>query len=127
MMRNAPENAWSISDEGLQQLADEVMAAWRHAHGTASGTAHALVGPRGLAIVLDGVLSRGELQMAAEPAGQNLLDRYIKGLLNQVCAQQAARLRSLLAREIRTAGVTVDSDAGWVLRFFELAATGESE
>ena len=126
-MLNAAENALSLSDEVLQRLADEVLAAWHHAHGTTSGTAYALVGSCGLAIVLDGVLSRGEMALAAEPAGQNLLDRYIRGLLNEVSTQQAERIHTLLERDIRAAGVTVDGVAGWVLLFFKLAPAGESQ
>jgi hypothetical protein len=109
-------------DKYLQQLADGVLAAWQRAHGTTAGHAHGLVGPRGVAIILDDVLSRGELRMAEEPAGQDLLVRYVKGLLNQVCAQHGARVQSLMGREIHASNVSVDGATGRVLLFYEFAS-----
>lgn len=111
----------TIDGDMLTAVADEVLSAWQQNHGTTHGNAYTMVGPEGVAVFIEEAFSPAEHALAAREMGNDLLNRYAKSLLEQVCADQQGRIASAAGRAVTTTGVSADPVAGWVMCFFRLA------
>ncbi len=110
-----------IDDETLTAVANDVLSAWQQHHGTTSGNAHSMIGPEGVAVFIEEAFSPAEHALAARQKGNDLLNRYVKSLLEQVCADQQSRIALAAGRAVASTGVSADPAAGWVMCFFRLA------
>lgn len=114
-------NVQTMLDEALlTAVADDVLSAWRQDHGTAGGRAHTLVGPEGVAVFIENAFSQAEAALALQQSGSDLLNRYVRQLLEQVCVEQAARLEGATGCRVTSTGVSTDPAAGWAMCFFKL-------
>ncbi|MCA9970349.1 MAG: DUF2294 family protein [Anaerolineales bacterium] len=104
----------------LTSVADEVLTAWRQHHGTTGGRAHTLVGPEGVAVFIEEAFSQAETALAVQQSGSSLLSRYVRRLLEEVCAEQVERLEAATGRRVTSTGVSTDPVDGWAMCYFKL-------
>lgn len=116
------------NDVQLQSLADDFLRAWQRAHGTETGSAHAMVGPQGIVIFIENAFSRAELTVAHQGQGSSteLLQRYVRSLLDHICLEERQRVETAVSRPILSTGVSMDPEAGWVMCVFRVGADTRS-
>lgn len=112
------EHLWD--EDVLTAVAANVLAAWQCNHGTDHGRAHTLGGPEEVVVVIEDAFSQGELALAVQHPNGQLFDRYVRRLLEHVCAEQRERLASMTGRPVVSTGVSADPVAGWAICFFKL-------
>jgi hypothetical protein len=106
--------------ESLSGLAQFLLKEWQQAHGTPHGAASALAGPDSFAIHLEDAFSKAELNLATQPAGQNLIFNYTEGLLDQVCHNLIARVEDATGHKVISTGFSFNLKAGWIICFYKL-------
>ena len=105
----------------LTTVCKDILAAWRQAHGTSDGNAHAMVGPEGIVVFIEEAFCKAELRLAAQQQGEQLLNRYIHSLLTEMCREQVQQVETAVQRQVISTGVSTDLEAGWVMCVFKLA------
>lgn len=108
-------------DVTLTNIGRELLLAWRRAHGTDTGTAHTMVGPDGLVVVIEEAFTKAELLMAEQQRGGEILTRYVRSLLAHVCQEQASQVETAVNKRVACTAVSLDPAAGWVICVFKLA------
>lgn len=106
--------------EKMSTIAQDLLAAWQQAHGTRHGKAHSMAGPEGVVIFIEDAFSQAELKLTEQQSGCELLRRYAKGLLEQVCREQATHIAAVSGRSVIATGVSIDPQEGWLICFFRL-------
>lgn len=111
-----------LNSVDLASLAQEFLLAWQRAHGTSTGSAHGMVGPEGVVVFIENAFSRAEINMAHQKEGSSndLLQRYVRSLLEHVCVEQRAAVETAVSRPVISTGVSMDPEAGWVMCVFRL-------
>ena len=65
--------------------------------------------------------SKAELNLAAQPAGRNLICEYTEGLLDQVCHNLIARVEAAMGYKVVSTGLSFNLKAGWIMCFYKLS------
>lgn len=115
-----PTKQYLHEEQPYTEIGNDLLAAWQRAHGIDCGEACTMVGPDGVAIVIENAFSKAELLMAQQRRGGDLLTRYARGLLAQVCEEQAQRVTAVAERPVRSTAISLDPEAGWVMCVFKL-------
>ncbi len=106
--------------ESLDQLAQELLAAWSSAHGFDAGSARALVGEDRLAILIEGAFSEAERKLAEDQNGEVLLRQYAVELLNQICQEKYSLIQQATQQEVITSDISVNAEKDQVLFIFHM-------
>ncbi len=110
-----------LDNKMLNQIADEMLAAWQKNHGAKNGQAHAINGANCIVVFFEDAFTQAELHLAEQDAGQDdTLNRYVTCLLDHICQEQKASLEERIGTKITSTSVSADPMAGWAMCLFKL-------
>lgn len=116
----------AVKETTLQEMAQYLLAGWQRAHGVMAGQAYAtLFGRDNLTIYLEDVLCQAEKAVAQRSQGEDLMERYVKELMQQVCVEATLEVEKRMERRVAAANVQVECASGNIICIFHLAATGQ--
>lgn len=98
-----------------------VLQAWHEAHGGNVGQISLSWGEDRVVVMIEEVLFAGEQLLTQSKQGSEVLQQYMRELLNYIADSQAERLSYLLQRDITSTSVSVNTWESWVMFIFRLA------
>ncbi len=110
-----------INNEPLETLVQDFLLAWHEAHGFPAAQACPLIGPKHVAILLEGVFSQAERKLAEDQNGEMLLRKYIIELLGDIGDQMTDRVEQVTGRGVRAKNMSFDPVTDQVVFIFRLA------
>jgi len=112
--------------EPLETLAEEFLLAWQQAHGFPATQACTLVGPKHVAILMEGIFSRAERKLAEDQNGEMLLRRYSLELFGDICDQMADRIEQITGQDVHSKNLNFDPATDQVVIVFRLDGPPET-
>ena len=107
--------------EPLETLAQDFVLAWNEAHGVPAAYACPLIGPKHVAILMEGVFSRAERKLAEDQNGEMLLRKYTIELLGDIGDQMTDRVEQATGRDVCAKNMSFDPATDQVVYIFRLA------
>ena len=120
--------AMETGDDVLPNIAHEFLRIWKYAHGRLESSAYSTLGTNVLTVLIHSALSQAELDLAKQPAGRLLVERYVTRLVDQVYPQLATYIEHILKCQIATTNLSVDPYRGtiaFVVEFSKTTASGQ--
>ena len=106
--------------EPLETLAQDFMLAWNEAHGFPAAHACSLLGPKHVAILMEGVFSRAERKLAEDQNGEMLLRKFTIELLGNIGDQMTDRVEQVTGRNVQANNMSFDPATDQVVYVFKL-------
>jgi uncharacterized protein YbcI len=106
--------------EPLDTLAQDFLQAWQKAHGFPAAHACPLIGPKHVAILMEGVFSRAERKLAEDQNGEMLLRKYTIELLGIIGDQMTDRVEKVTGQGVRGQNMSFDTATDQVVYIFRL-------
>ena len=107
-------NASSTLSRPLHDIAELFLVEWQRSHGRSGQQACASLTGDTLTVTIEHALTEGEMRLAANEPGRDMVRRYIIQLVNEIYPQLAAFVERSLGCFVAASDVDVNSEEGSV-------------